>query len=177
MLRLFLSFFKIGTFTIGGGFAMIPLMEREVVERRGWISEEQFLQQVSLSQAMPGVFAVNMATAIGYRRRGLLGAVAAILGATAMPIVMILLLAMFFNHFRGNSIVEHIFMGLRPAVVALIAAPVFNMARAVHITWSNCWIPIVAALLIWQFHVSPILVILVAALAGFLYGRLVQKQS
>ena len=150
---------------------MIPLMEREVVERRGWLTEEQFLQQVSLAQAMPGVFAVNMATAIGYRYRGLPGAVAAIVGAVAMPIVMILLLAMFFNHFRGNETIERLFMGIRPAVVALISAPVFNMAKAAHISWSNCWIPVTAALLIWLLHVSPILIILLSGLAGFAYGR------
>lgn len=177
MLQLFLSFFKIGTFTIGGGFAMIPLMHREVVERHDWLSDEQFVQQVSLSQAMPGVFAVNMAVAIGYRLRGLRGATSAVVGATAMPIIIILLLAILFNHFRGNSAVEHIFMGLRPAVVALIAAPVFNMARAAHIGWSNCWIPIAAALLIWLCGVSPIWVILGAVISGFTYGQLASHKS
>ncbi|MBQ7279331.1 MAG: chromate transporter [Bacteroidales bacterium] len=171
MLSLFVSFFKIGTFTIGGGYAMIPLMQREIVERRQWLDEKSFMEQISLSQAMPGVFAVNMATAIGYRQKGLWGAVSAVLGAVAVPIVIILLFAVVFNTFRDNVVVEHIFMGIRPAVVALIAVPVFNMARVAHVDWRNCWIPIVAALLIWLFDVSPVWVILAAAACGFIYGR------
>ena len=150
---------------------MIPLMQSEIVERRRWLSEQDFVEQLSLSQAMPGVFAVNMATAIGFRQRGVWGAVAAILGAVAVPIIIILLLATVFNTVRDNTIVEHIFMGIRPAVVALIAAPVFSMARVAHIGWRNCWIPIVSALLIWMFDVSPVWVILAAAVSGFIYGR------
>ena len=166
---------KIGLFTIGGGYAMIPLMEQELVDKRGWLSREAFLDQLALSQSMPGVLAVNMATGVGYRLRGISGSVAAIVGNIAMPILFILLLAICFRQFRGNVYVEHFFMGVRPAVVALIAAPVFKLAKSAQIGWSTCWIPIVAALLIWILGVSPILVILVAALGGFLYGRLMAK--
>ena len=169
---LFYSFFKIGTFTIGGGYAMVPLMEREFVDRREWISHQQFLDYMSLAQAMPGVFAVNMATIIGYRICGVRGSIVAILGNIFMPVLFIILLAMFFRSFKDNPIVSSIFLGLRPAVVALIAAPVFNMARRQHLTWRNVWIPILATLLIWLFGVSPVVVILIAALGGFVYGRL-----
>lgn len=168
--QLFCSFFKVGTFTIGGGYAMIPLMEEELVEHRKCLSREEFLDIMSLSQAMPGVFAVNMATAVGLRFRGFRGAVAAILGNVCMPIAFILLLAIFFRHFRDNVYVERVFMGIRPAVVALIAAPVFRMAKTAKITWSNCWIPIVSALLIWLFDVSPVIVILATILCGCLWG-------
>lgn len=154
---------------------MIPLMEQELVDKRGWLSREAFLDQLALSQSMPGVLAVNMATGVGYRLRGISGSVAAIVGNIAMPILFILLLAICFRQFRGNVYVEHFFMGVRPAVVALIAAPVFKLAKSAQIGWSTCWIPIVAALLIWILGVSPILVILVAALGGFLYGRLMAK--
>ncbi len=169
---IFWSFFKVGTFTIGGGYAMIPLMQREIVERHRWIGEEEFMDQVALSQAMPGVFAVNMATMTGYRLRGVRGAVVAIVGNVLMPIVFILVLAMFFRAFREVPAVERIFMGLRPAVVALIAAPVFTMAKSAKVAWSNVWIPVVSALLIWLFGVSPIVVVLGAALLGYLYSRL-----
>lgn len=151
---------------------MIPLMQRELVERHRWMSEEEFLDQVALSQAMPGVFAVNMATLTGHRLRGGWGAAVAIVGNIMMPIVFILLLALFFRAFRDNVIVERIFLGLRPAVVALIAAPVFTIAKSAKVTWGNAWIPIVCALLIWLFGVSPILVVLSAALLGFLYSKL-----
>ncbi len=168
--QLFVSFWKIGTFTIGGGYVMIPIMEREIVERRKWLSREDFLDYMSLSQAMPGVFAVNMATVIGYRLRGIRGVISAVVGNILMPIVLILLLAVFFRYFRDNEIVEHIFMGLRPAVVALIAAPVFRMAKSAKVTWSNFWIPVVAALLIWLLGVSPVWIILAAIAGGLIYG-------
>ena len=169
---IFWSFFKVGAFTIGGGYAMIPLMQREIVERHRWIGEEEFMDQVALSQAMPGVFAVNMATMTGYRLRGVRGAVVAIVGNVLMPIVFILVLAMFFRAFREVPAVERIFMGLRPAVVALISAPVFIMAKSAKVAWSNVWIPVVSALLIWLFGVSPIVVVLGAALLGYLYSKL-----
>lgn len=173
--ELFYSFFKIGTFTIGGGYAMIPLMEQEIVDRRGWLSREEFLNQLALSQSMPGVLAVNMATGLGYRLRGLRGAFSAIAGNIVMPVLFIITLAMLFRHFRDNPFVERFFMGVRPAVVALIAAPVFRLAQSAKVTWATCWIPILAALLIWLFDVSPILVILVAVVLGFVYGR-IKKQ-
>ena len=169
---IFLSFFKVGTFTVGGGYAMIPLMRRELVERHRWITDEEFLDYVALSQAMPGVFAVNMATVVGQRLRGFRGALTAIVGNIVMPIVFILLLAVFFRAFRDNVVVSRIFLGLRPAVVALIAAPVFTLARSAKVTWSTLWIPIVSALLIWLLGVNPVLVVLAAALLGFLYSRI-----
>ena len=173
---LFCSFFKIGTFTIGGGYAMIPLMEQEIVDKRGWMSREEFLDQLALSQSMPGMLAVNMATGVGYRLKGLRGALSAILGNVLVPIVIIILLATVFRHFRDNVWVERFFMGVRPAVVALIAAPVFRLAQAAKITLSNCWIPIVSALLIWFFGVNPIWIVVGAAVAGFVIGRL-RKQK
>lgn len=175
--QLFVSFWKIGAFTIGGGYVMIPLMEQEVVDRRGWLSREEFLDYMSLSQAMPGVFAVNMATCIGRRLGGLRGVVAAVVGNILMPIALILLLAVFFRFFRDNVIVERIFMGLRPAVVALIAAPVFRMAKSAKVGWSNCWIPVVAALLIWLLGVSPVWVVLAAIAGGLLYGLVCERNK
>lgn len=169
---LFLSFFKIGAFTIGGGYAMLPLMERELVDRRQWVDRADFLDLVALSQSMPGVFAVNMATSVGYRLRGIRGVVAAIVGNIAMPVAIILLLALFFQTFRDNAAVNHIFMGLRPAVVALIAAPVFTLARTAGLTWRNAWIPVLSALLIVLFGVSPVWVILAAVLLGAAVGKM-----
>lgn len=168
--KLFVSFWKIGAFTIGGGYVMIPIMEQELVDRRGWLSREEFMDNISLSQAMPGVFAVNMATVIGRKLGGVRGVLCAVLGNVLMPIALILLLAIFFRFFRDNVIVERIFMGLRPAVVALIAAPVFRMAKSAKMSWKNCWIPIVAALLIWLLGVSPVWVILAAIAGGLLWG-------
>ena len=170
--KLFVSFWKIGTFTIGGGYVMIPLMEQEVVDRRKWLTREEFLDYLSLSQAMPGIFAVNMATCIGRRLGGFRGVVSAVAGNILMPIALILLLAVFLRYFRDNVVVVRIFMGLRPAVVALIAAPVFRLAKSAKVTWTNCWIPVVAALLIWLLGVSPVWIIVAAILGGLLWGKL-----
>ena len=171
-LDIFWSFFKVGPFTVGGGYAMIPLMQKEMVERHRWLTDEEFLDQVALSQAMPGVFAVNMAAMTGFRLRKGWGSVVAIVGNILMPICFILLLATVFRAFRDNPYVNHIFLGIRPAVVALIAAPVFTLARSAKVTWSNCWIPVVSALLIWLLGVNPVLVILAAAVGGIIYGKI-----
>lgn len=175
LFSLFRSFFKIGTFTIGGGLAMLPLMQKEIVEKYHWLDESSFLDMVALSQAMPGIFAVNMATCVGYRLRGIFGAVCSVLGTIVMPVSIIILIAVFARQYRNNPLVEAVFMGLRPAVVALIAVPVFTMAKAAKITWSNAWIPIVSALLIWLYDVSPIWIILTAFLTGWLFYKKIRK--
>lgn len=173
---IFWSFFKIGTFTIGGGYAMIPLMEEEIVAKHGWLSQEEFLDQVALSQSLPGVLAVNMATGVGYRLKGLKGAILAVAGNIMMPIIFILLLAMVYQLFRENRFVEYFFMGVRPAAVALIAAPVFKLAQSAQVRLSNCWIPILCALLIWAFGVNPIMVILLAVLLGIVWSKMVKPK-
>ena len=175
--ELFWSFFKIGSFTLGGGFAMIPLMEKELVQQKQWLSKEEFLDLLSVSQAMPGVFAVNMATSIGYRLRGKTGAIMSILGNILMPILVILLLAIFIRYFRNNPVVESIFKGIRPCVVALIAAPVFTMAKNAGLSWRNCWIPLLAAVLIWLLGVSPVYIIILAGIGGFVYGRISDRKE
>ena len=175
--ELFWSFMKIGLFTIGGGYAMIPLMESELVNRRRWVDHEKFLDMMSVAQGMPGIFAMNMATAVGYQQRGILGAASAIVGNILFSVLIILALAMFFSHFSGNHAVDSIFKGIRPAVVALIAAPVFSMTKSAGITWANCWVPIVAAALIWALGVSPVLIIATAGICGFIYGRVTRRRS
>lgn len=168
--EIFWSFLKIGTFTIGGGYAMIPLMEKELVKRRKWLSDEEFLDTLTISQALPGVFAVNMATSIGGRLRGTAGAASAIVGNILMPVLIILGFAMGFAFLRGNALLEAIFKGIRPAAVALIAAPVFTMAKTAKVSWRNCWIPIAAALLIFLLGISPAWIIMATIFGGLLYG-------
>ena len=169
---LFITFLKIGTFTIGGGYAMIPLIQREVVTRRGWLTDTEMLDAIALSQTMPGILAANIASIVGQRLRGLRGALVAVLGNILMPILFIILIAALFRQFKDIPAVQHIFMGLRPAVVALIAAPVFTLARKAGVTLRTVWIPILAALLISLFGVSPVLVILIALICGWIYSKL-----
>ena len=158
--QLFWTYLKIGTFTLGGGYAMLPLIQREVVDRKGWIDEEEFLNMIALAQAAPGLIAVNSAIFIGWRIGGWRGVAGAVLGAVLPSFLIILAIAMVFREWKELPAVEAAFKGIRPAVVALIAAPLVKMARAAKIGWLTALIPIAAALLIWLGHVNPVWVIL-----------------
>jgi chromate transporter len=167
---LFATFFKIGMFTLGGGYAMIPIIEAEVVDKHKWVTKEEYLDLIAIAQSCPGVFAANISIFIGYRMKKVPGAVITCLGTCLPSFLIILLIAMFFHRFQDNPVVASIFRGIRPAVVALIAVPTFNLAKSAGINLATCWIPIGGALLIWLMGVSPILIILLAALGGYVYG-------
>ena len=173
-MNLFLIFFKIGFFTLGGGYAMIPQIEAEIVDRHKWMTRKEFLDLVAVAQSCPGALAVNMSVFIGYRMRKLIGAICATLGVALPSFLIILLIAMFFHTFQDNAVVASIFNGIRPAVVALIAVPVFTLAKSARIALTNCWIPVASALLIWLMGVNPIYVIVVAGMCGYLYGILIK---
>ncbi len=169
---IFLTFAKIGSFTLGGGYAMVQTMEKEVVDRKHWLDKEEFMDTLVVAQSTPGLFAIDMASHIGMKLKGVKGGIVGAL-ATALPsIVAILLIAIFFQTFKDNVYVEKIFMGVRPCVVALILAPCFGMAKKAKLTKFNWWIPIVAALLIVAFGISPIWCILAAGIGGFIWGKM-----
>lgn len=169
--ELFFIFFKIGAFTLGGGYAMLPLMEAELVRKRKWVKEKEFLDMTAMAQSAPGILAVNMAIFSGYKLRAYTGAAVAALGAVLPSFVMILLIALFFRNFRQNPWVERLFAGIRPAVVALIAVPVFRLARSAGITLQNVWWPVLCALAVWWAKVSPVYVVLAAVAGGYLFCR------
>ncbi len=173
-LQVFKTFFKIGMFTLGGGYAMIPIIEAEVVEKYKWVSKEEFLDLIAIAQSCPGVFAINISTFIGYKLRKTRGAIACAFGTALPSFLIILLIAMFFHQFQDNPVVASIFRGIRPAVVALIAVPTFKLAQSARLTLTNCWIPISGALLIWALGVSPIFIILAAGIGGYLYGTMIK---
>ena len=150
---------------------MIPLIESDVVERNRWVEKNDFVDLLAVAQSAPGVFAVNMAVFIGYRLRGVPGALAASFGCVLPSVIIILLIALFFRQFRHIEVVNNVFKGLRPVVVALIAVPVFNVAKSAKVGWTMAWIPVLSALLIVAFGVSPIYVIIAAGIAGFVYGK------
>ena len=139
---------------------MLPLIQREVVDRKGWIDEEEFLNMIALAQAAPGLIAVNSAIFIGWRIGGWRGVAGAVLGAVLPSFIIILAIATVFSEWKELPVVEAAFKGIRPAVVALIAAPLVKMAKSARISWLTALIPIAAALLIWLGHVNPVWVIL-----------------
>ena len=177
MLELFRTFFRIGLFTLGGGYAMIPLIEQEVVDRHRWVSKDELLDLIAIAQSCPGVFAINISIFVGYKLRRVSGAVVTALGTALPSFLIILAIAMFFHQFEDNRVVAAMFRGVRPAVVALIAVPTFNLAKSAQLNKYTVWIPVVSALLIWLLGVSPIWVIIAAGIGGFLYGKLKGRQG
>lgn len=150
---------------------MIPLIERDVVERNRWVGREDFVDLLAVAQSAPGVFAVNMGVFVGYKLRGVPGALAAAFGCVLPSVMIILLIALFFRQFRHIEVVNNVFKGIRPVVVALIAVPVFNVAKSAKVGWSTVWVPVLAAFLIVAMGVSPVYIILIAGIAGFLWGK------
>lgn len=169
-LDIFLTFSKIGAFTLGGGYAMIPLIGKEVVERKKWISEDEFTDLIALAQSAPGLLAVNASIFLGNKLKGIKGAIVATLGSTMPSFVMILVIAMLFRNYQDNPVVISVFKGIRPAVVALIAVPMINMARKSNRNVLT-WIVTAAALILVGFvKISPIYVIIAAIIAGCTWG-------
>ena len=148
------------------------MIEAEVVDRHKWIAKEEFLDLIAVAQSAPGVFAANISVFVGYKLRKKSGAIAACLGACLPSFLIILAIAMFFKQFQDNPVVESMFRGIRPCVVALIAAPTFTLARSAKINRHTLWIPICSALMIWLLGVNPIYIIIAAGLGGYLWGTM-----
>ena len=160
-LKIFTTFAKIGAFTIGGGYAMIPIIQREVVEKNGWIEEKDFMDILAISQSAPGILAVNISIFLGYRLRGVKGSIVATLGSALPSFLIILLIAMFFAGYQDNPTVIKIFKGIRPAVVALIAVPMINMAKKAKLNIYTGALAAATAALIVFLKVSPLYILLV----------------
>ena len=175
--QLFSTFFKIGAFTLGGGYAMLSMVEKAVVDKKKWIPADEFWDMIAIVQSLPGVFAVNTALYVGHKIAGRKGAAAAMLGAIIPSIVIILLLATIFREYRDLPVVERIFKGIRPCVVALILAPSLRMIKSAKITWKTAIIPIVTVLLIWLCKISPAIVILAAILGSLIYALTMEKKA
>lgn len=174
--HIFLSFLKIGLFTFGGGYAMIPLMEREVVDKGEWpIEKKEFLDLLTLAQTVPGPIALNTAVFIGYKTRGYAGAIAATLGIVVPSFVILLLIAILFADIRHNPVIEAAFKGMRPAVVALIVVPAISLARGMH--WAMIGVIILSALAVWRLEWSPIYMLIAAAALGIAWTLWIAKKQ
>ena len=157
--HLFFIFVKIGMFTIGGGFPVIPLIEREIVDR-GMLDRNDFMDLFVISQSLPGVFAVNIAVFVGYRLKGFKGGFLCALATILPAFIVMLVIAAFFAQDRDNPWAVTVFNGLRPAVVALIAVPCITAAKALGLRWRQLALPMLATLLIWLAGVSPVWIVL-----------------
>ena len=187
LIQLFIVFFKIGAFTFGGGWAMISIIEKEIVDKKHWVTKEEFLNLLAVAQSIPGILAVNMAVAVGDKIRGRRGAVISALGTIIPSFAMILFIAIFLtpDMIKTNETLNNIFRGIRPAVVALIIAPVFKNAKVAKIGWKTVAIPIVVALLIWSklpIISNPIIFIILGGLGGYLWlrhqhSRIIQRKE
>ena len=164
LFQLFTTFFKIGLFTFGGGYAMIPLIQREVIKKRGWIDEKDFLDMLVLAQSTPGPIAVNTAVFVGYKTAGTMGAIATTLGTVLPSFIVILLLALFFSEVRENRYVDAAFRAMRPAVVALIVAPLIGLVKGMK--WYLMAVSAVVAMAVWYFGFSPAYLIGIALIVG-----------
>ena len=171
LLALFLTFTKIGAFMFGGGYSMLPLLNRELVDRRGWSTEEELLDYFAIAQGTPGIIAVNTATFVGHKRKGVLGAIAATLGVVFIPIVLIGLIATILRPYWDAPIVIRAFTGIRVAVSALIVSAVIRLVKTSVKDWVGIALCIISFVLIAFLHQSPVFIVLGAALFGIVYGR------
>lgn len=167
LVEIFWTFLKIGAFTFGGGYAMIPLIQHEVINHRRWLREGEFVELLTIAQTAPGPIALNTAVFVGYKLRGYRGAIMAVLGVVVPSFMIILVVAMFFADIRDNVWVDAAFKGMRPAVVALIVAPIVGLTRGM-----NMWLMAVAAataLVVWYYGLSPVWFLMAGALGGVLW--------
>lgn len=160
---------------------MISIIEREIVDKHHWIERDKFLDLLAIAQSLPGILAVNIATSIGDRIKGFGGSAIASLGTILPSFILILLIAIFLtpDMIKNNPVISSIFMGIRPAVVALIVAPVITSARSAKITLKTVWIPIIVALMIsldLGLISNPILYIVLGALGGWAWWKFTYKK-
>lgn len=182
LLTLFATFFKIGLFTFGGGYAMLPLIQEEVLANQ-WLAESDLINFIAVSESTPGPFAINIATYIGMETGGVLGAVCATLGVVLPSFIIILIVAKAYEKFKENRIVAGCMTGLKPAVVGLIASAVLSMAQTVFLPeggftaalftqpslYLSLAILIVCAVMAFK-KVHPILIICLSAVVGIVAG-------
>lgn len=171
ILQMFVSFLKIGAFTFGGGYAMIPIIEEEVVNKRKWITKEEFMDILVVSQSFPGALAVNCSTFVGYKIGGIIGGIMGLLGVVLPSFIIILIVAAFFMQFRNNYYVDLVFKGISAAVPILVLAGVISLSKGVEKNIRNAIIIVIALIALIFFRLNPVIVIIVAAIYGAIFLR------
>ena len=177
IIEIFILFFKIGAFTIGGGYAMLSLIEDEIVNKKKWLDHEEFLDGMAIAQSTPGVLAVNISLITGYKIAGFLGMFAGMLGAVLPSFFIVLFLRQILLAYGNHPIVVAIFNGVKPAITALILISVYRIGKSANINRYNFVIPLIVAVLIKYFGVSPILIIIATMILGNIFYILKEKKE
>lgn len=174
--QLFLIFFKIGAFTFGGGYAMIPLIRREVVERK-WINEKDMMDIIAVSESTPGAFAVNSATFVGYQLGGVFGAIMATLGVTLPSFLIILAISFVLKQFEEFRAVQYAFTGIRAGVFVLILSACYSMYKQCKKNWFSYSIMVAAFISVGFFKTSAILILILCAIIGLCFSSIIARKD
>ena len=177
LFQIFASFFKIGAFTFGGGYAMIPLIQHEAVEKRKWVTDEDILDIVAIAESTPGPIAINSATFVGYRAAGVLGSVCATLGVVLPSFVLILALSFVLAQFQHIQAVQYAFYGIRAGVLALLVKALWTMYKKSPKGWAAYVVMGAALILTAFFHVNVIFVIIGCAVFGILTSAIMRRRA
>ena len=170
LIKIFLVFFKIGLFSFGGGYAMLPLLQRELVDKRKRITEEEILDYYAIGQTTPGIIAVNTSTFCGRKRKGNLGGIIASLGFITPSIIIITLIANFLNTFSHITLIQNAFSGIRIAVSALVLNTVINMVKKTANSKIKILIFLLTFIAIGIFSISPIIIVIACGIFGIIFG-------
>ena len=169
LIKLFWAFLKIGTFSFGGGYAMLPFIQKEVVESNGWISMSEFTDIIGISQMTPGPVAINSATFVGYKIDGVLGSIFATLGVVTTSFILVTIISKILNKFKGSEVIKGALLGMRPVLIALIIYAFIDLAKEVYIDLKSIIITLIIGVILLSKKVHPILVIVIAAVLGLIF--------
>lgn len=171
LLNIFLIFFRMGAFTFGGGYAMLPIIQEEIVHKRNWVTDNEVIDYYAIGQCTPGIIAINTATFIGYKRKGIIGSIIATLGLVTPSLIIISVISKFFKQFQEYEIVQHAFNGIQVVVVALITITVINMYKQSVKDNYGIILFLLAFIIIGFLKLSPIIIVLSSAMVGILRFR------
>lgn len=177
LFALFWGFFSISSVALGGGLAMLPIMGREFVEKRHWMTDDDMVDTVAVMQSMPGIISINMGVLIGYRVAGVLGAVVSVFGVVLSPFVIILVLAMFLDRIAGNAVMDHVFLGVRASVAAMILLSAIKLGKQIVKNWLSATIAFLGFVCMVFFELNAILLIIVAAVIGIAMAYIPRRKA
>ncbi|MBC5630920.1 chromate transporter [Clostridium sp. NSJ-6] len=169
LIRLYLAFLKIGTFSFGGGYAMLPFMQKEIVENNAWISMSEFSDIIGISQMTPGPVAINSATFVGYKVGGIIGSAIATIGVVTTSFILVSIISKILNKFKESIVIRSMLAGMRPILIALIIYAFIDLAKESYVDFKSIIITIIIGIILLSKKVHPILVIVIAAILGLIF--------